>query len=819
MPDDLPAKDDLTDVLAREVVGPLFAALPAPWNDPASLPRPVLRSRREQARRRLVEALSLRATATLDDDLRDLLARLVTRWAQREFDGGFADAEAFELRCDQDRLLAEAAASGDPTRLRAAREEVHRQRVVEEYDRIEIRGLQLSERVSQSLEVAYVQLHLDDPTRAETITLPDPAQMLEAARALQPGKKPGKRPAAKKPRAKAEPTAPLTFTTTPRLPAPEVIARHPKLLVVGAPGGGKSTLSAWIAVQVARGALAPELRERAPFVLPVRALRGEGVGVVALAQIHGVDEGFVREALAGGRGFVVVDGLDEAPEGIAAIAAQVLALAREFPEVRVVVTSRPALLAEGEADPFAAMTDGGFVRATVGTMTRGEVYTFIARWCLAAEISIQRDRAAAEATAAQNADDLRARLRANEAVERLAETPLLCSVLCVVHRFMGNRIPERRVALYEACTNVLLYEWDRAKFPPGSVIGRLDAPQKRALLAGLARAMHEKHVAEVGEAEVLAHFERELPALGEPATDARKVLDEIRGRSGVLVERRRGAYGFSHLLYQEYLTAVAYAHAGEVVSLAKRAKNRWWHEVIALAAGVPDVAAGELIEKLLGNGEVGVILAAACVETAVVVAPALRERVEGAIAAMMPGTPRAALRLARLSSHGLSVLTARIRKSPSEVRGSIFKAASDLDSTVAVTEAVRTLQTCSRSISTDIIFAATYLIWLMLSSAKDTGAEYVMVLESFPKWSDAGLTLFSYGLRSFGEHPIFATQRHSDIRDALTEEFARRGIDSDDPTVHFTNVTPTPAPRTDSPPLRSASAGRSAAPSPRRRAP
>ena len=50
------------------------------------------------------------------------------------------------------------------------------------------------------------------------------------------------------------------------------------------------------------------------------------------------------------------------------------------------------------------------------------------------------------------------------AAERLVETPLLATMLCVVHRFLVHCIPEHRVTLYAKCTDALLYEWDRSKF-------------------------------------------------------------------------------------------------------------------------------------------------------------------------------------------------------------------------------------------------------------------------------------------------------------------------------------------------------------------
>jgi hypothetical protein len=58
----------------------------------------------------------------------------------------------------------------------------------------------------------------------------------------------------------------------------------------------------------------------------------------------------------------------------------------------------------------------------------------------------------------------------------------LVTILCVVHRFLGHRIPEHRVTLYEKCADALLYEWDRSKFGYAALVGELDALAKRKLL-------------------------------------------------------------------------------------------------------------------------------------------------------------------------------------------------------------------------------------------------------------------------------------------------------------------------------------------------
>ncbi|MGK4002901.1 hypothetical protein WMF31_09795 [Sorangium sp. So ce1036] len=277
----------------------------------------------------------------------------------------------------------------------------------------------------------------------------------------------------------------------------------------------------------------------------------------AIARAAGAEHWFGETALGRGHALLLVDGLDEAPTEVAGkVLPALTALLDAYPGNHALATTRPAgAPGNDEAAPR------GFARARLLPMTREEVGLFVDRWCLAAELSLSKPHAQAEMDARTAADDLKERMRASRAIEKLAQTPLLCSVICVVHRFLGQRIPERRVALYEAITNVLLYEWDRAKFPEGTATGKLDAHAKRALLARLALSMHRARVAELPAEEVIKQLAAHLPDLGHPEEDAAAIVAEIRDRDGVLVERAPGSFAFSHLTFQEYLAAMELVNA------------------------------------------------------------------------------------------------------------------------------------------------------------------------------------------------------------------------------------------------------------------
>jgi hypothetical protein len=370
-----------------------------------------------------------------------------------------------------------------------------------------------------------------------------------------------------------------------------------------------------------------------PFVITIRELKDAAISPEWLASQLGIASELVTTALKEKRAVLFVDGMDEAPEELRSHLVGALArFTGKYPQMPVIVTSRPSG-APGEIESCLP----GFLGFRLTDFTDAEVNSFVDKWCLAAERSARPDSSEAQQQASVAATDLKARIARSRPVQRIAVNPLLTTILCVVHRFLGRTIPEHRVTLYEKCTDALLYEWDRAKFPKDAAVGNLDANQKRALLRGVASALHEKHAAEIPESEVVAHFAAMLPQMGQPQEDALRIVREIRDRSGVLVERRPGAFAFSHLTFQEYLTALDYVARSK--DLLDRIDDPWWHEVIALAAGIPGCDAAAIVNGFLDKKTPkSIFMATKCLETAISVPLALRKKVEDALDHCAPVT-------------------------------------------------------------------------------------------------------------------------------------------------------------------------------------
>ncbi len=392
------------------------------------------------------------------------------------------------------------------------------------------------------------------------------------------------------------------------LSAQEALAEADRLIVIGAPGSGKTTLLQWIALTFARDLAGERLglpEHRAPIFVPLRAFgkhikshvdRFEPTPACLLdfleAHFAGwqlnLPQGFFARLADEGRAAFLLDGLDEVadPGRRADVARAVQAFVARYGGNRYVVTSRPAGytgLAHFGAD---------FQRCDIRPFSDQDEEAFVTNWYLAVETAVE-DNLATRQKAAEDSADLLQRIAENDRIRRLVDTPLLLTVVALVHQ---NRttLPQRRVKLYDEYTQMLLGFWDEQK---GGEAARelarlrgLDRYEKRAILEPVALRFHERREAQEVEGEELRRWlQDEFETLGEPRQTARRraglFLRVIQERAGLLVESEPDTYRFSHLTFQEYLAARAVADQEDYVeyTLARR-HDSWWREVILLEA-------------------------------------------------------------------------------------------------------------------------------------------------------------------------------------------------------------------------------------------
>ena len=155
---------------------------------------------------------------------------------------------------------------------------------------------------------------------------------------------------------------------------------------------------------------------------------------------------------------LLLDGVDEVPEAQncrVRLKEKVEQFGRDFPQCRIVVTSRPYAYQDADA----RLT--GFEVRTLADFSPEQVQTFIGRWY---EHVGQRDRSLGPEMRQRYAKQLQAAVEQNPRLADLAPRPLLLTLMASLHRWReGGSLPERRQELYEASVGLLLDLWQRPK--------------------------------------------------------------------------------------------------------------------------------------------------------------------------------------------------------------------------------------------------------------------------------------------------------------------------------------------------------------------
>jgi formylglycine-generating enzyme required for sulfatase activity len=177
-------------------------------------------------------------------------------------------------------------------------------------------------------------------------------------------------------------------------------------------------------------------------------------------------------------------------------------------------------------------------------------------------------------------------------VQTFVSTPLMLSILCIVHRERDD-LPRRRADLYDHCVQVLLKHW-RDGWREEVGVQAIDVTGARGVLQALAWWLHQENERKDAPADACAEQVgpglRALQVDAGLGTDGRAFLERVRDESGLVVTPEPGHFGFLHLTFQEYLAARYAVEHGEAKLLAQHFGDEWWREVTLLALSQASLA-------------------------------------------------------------------------------------------------------------------------------------------------------------------------------------------------------------------------------------
>ena len=381
------------------------------------------------------------------------------------------------------------------------------------------------------------------------------------------------------------------YATGPELVSAAIDA-HPQLVLLGAPGSGKSTVLRYLALRLAQAGLDNTLDvakllpgwragNLLPVLVPLRPLARRLSAAVNTDSPADALWNYLADTLeAGGRRaglaeavaeelrqqnvILLLDGLDEiaGTDQRAAVTTAIAAFAQQHPACRIVVACRVRAYAVAQQEGWQLP---GWPVSVLAEWNLGQMRAFAVAWYDAVAALDGRDTV----WAARQSGDLAQTIRARPELQRIGRQPLMMTIMALVHD-NDTSLPRDRVVLYRRCMELLLAQWEKAKEHSeyGRLMDFMGLPQfdvkqllplfsEAALLAH--RAARPGEAGSLRKADLKDIVDRGLERLGvaERTLPITRFLEYVDGRAGLLqANASQDEFTFPHQSFQEYLAGI-----------------------------------------------------------------------------------------------------------------------------------------------------------------------------------------------------------------------------------------------------------------------
>ena len=459
-----------------------------------------------------------------------------------------------------------------------------------------------------------------------------------------------------------------------KTPLEGVLKENSRMVVLGDPGSGKTTFLKFLALTFAKGKGYSTRKldidkEFLPILVPIKAYADGLQQDLSLPlgdyisqyyrglEFPNLSELFKHE-LDVGNCLILLDGLDEVVSAgdRKLIVERIENFVRRYPNNHYVVTSRIAGYEK-------ARLNSQFAHFVTLRFEEEEIEEFVRKWCYAFETTTG-EAFDAKRRASEQANELLKVIMNTPSVKRLAANPLLLTIIALIF-YLGAKLPNRRVELYQLCIETLAETWNRARSLSGRPVDvllgdrQLDERYVVKILSPIAFRLHEQSPAGVMsreklEEQLIEYFcDYEQFPRGKAEQLSADFVELIREQSGILMETGHQMFGFMHQTFEEYLAARYLAGKRKVLEvIGEKLHNPNWREVILLAAGslegeIADDFVREILKADSSYEDIlhrDLLLAGRCVADDVDMSPKLRNEIVDRLVDLHINTPYSKLR-------------------------------------------------------------------------------------------------------------------------------------------------------------------------------
>lgn len=336
-------------------------------------------------------------------------------------------------------------------------------------------------------------------------------------------------------------------------------------VVLGTPGGGKSTLATKVCYDLATR-FDQNLcsgRRLTPVLVVLReymaAKRSRPCSILEFIELQAGSryqvmppKNVFEYLLRKGRVTVILDGLDELLEtqDRAEVSSDVESFATAYPLVPILVTSREVGYEQAPLDPEM------FIAFRLAPFVDEQITDYVTKW-----FDLEEGLSVGEAQIKRAGF-----LRESAIVPDLRSNPLMLALMCRIYTG-ENYIPQNRPDVYEKCSTMLFEQWDRNRdIKVGGAVGSITAHVRPAMMHlalwvyerpdGEGGIVESKLIAELAQYLHKRRFEDEIEA----ESVARDFAQFLCGRAWVLSDTGTRPSGerifqFTHRTFLEYFAA------------------------------------------------------------------------------------------------------------------------------------------------------------------------------------------------------------------------------------------------------------------------